>query len=45
MCPAEFYAAVQGYVRTHSTGEPSETAPSEADYIRILAEEKMMGRA
>jgi hypothetical protein len=40
---AEFFASIKGYADSHSS-EKGE-APSEDEYLRVLMEEQMAGRA
>lgn len=41
---AEFFAAIKGYTDSHSSDKGNE-APSEEEYLRVLMEEQMAGRA
>jgi hypothetical protein len=41
---AEFFSAVKGYAESHSSEKGNE-APSEDEYLRVLMEEQMAGRA
>lgn len=41
---AAFHAAIGGYLKANSSGEDKSDVTAH-EYMRILAEEKMMGRA
>ena len=42
MTMAEFHAAIDGFIAANS---PAEQAPTEDEYMRVLAEEMAAGRA
>jgi hypothetical protein len=41
---ADFFASIKGYADSHSSENGNE-APSEEEYLRVLMEEQMAGRA
>jgi NADH:ubiquinone oxidoreductase subunit D len=41
---AEFFVSIKGYAEAHSSEKGNE-APSEDEYLRVLMEEQMAGRA
>jgi len=46
MSIAQFHAAVQGYMKANSSGNAEDSEYlTEQEYIRVLSEEKMAGRA
>jgi hypothetical protein len=45
MSIAEFHAAIQGYVKSNSSNAEDSDKLTEQEYIRVLSEEKMAGRA
>jgi hypothetical protein len=42
---AEFYATVKGYMRAQGGPSPEAAPPTEEEYLRVLMEEQVAGRA
>lgn len=45
MSIAQFHAAIQGYLKANTSGAEDSEYLTEQEYIRVLSEEKMAGRA
>jgi hypothetical protein len=42
---ASFHAVIGGYLKANSSSDSDSGDLTEAEYLRVLSEEKMMGRA
>jgi hypothetical protein len=42
---AEFFVALEGYAKANSDDESKDEKINEAEYLRVLSEEQMAGRA